>query len=100
LLADEGIGAALVHERVEALQELFLRQLTTPRLAREQLLLPGRRGNFLCWRTPNAAALHSRLLELGVVCDHRSDRLRLGFGLYHDPGDIEKMAELVNRVRL
>jgi kynureninase len=100
LLADAGIGAALVHERVELLQELFLQRLSTPSLARERLLLPGSRGNFLCWRTPNAAVLQSKLLELGVLCDHRQDRLRLGFGLYHDPGDIEKMAELVNRVRL
>jgi selenocysteine lyase/cysteine desulfurase len=98
LLARQGVDASVVHERVQALQELFLERLTTPALPRDQLLLPGARGNFLTWRTPAAALLQQRLSALGVVSDHRDDRLRLGFGLYHDPVDIEAMAEIVNRL--
>jgi len=62
------------------------------------LLLPGARGNFLTWRTERAPALHQRLAELGVVCDYRHDRLRLGFGLYHDPDDIDALAALVSQL--
>src|SRR6185436_6323553 len=98
LLAEHGVDAAVVHERVQALQELFLERLTTPALPRAQLLLPGLRGNFLTWRTPEAATLQQRLSALGIVSDHRADRLRLGFGLYHDPADIEALAELVNQL--
>jgi selenocysteine lyase/cysteine desulfurase len=98
LLAEQGVDANAVHERVRALQELFLERLSTPALPREQLLVPGARANFLTWRTPDAARLQQRLAALGIVSDHRGDRLRLGFGLYHDPGDIEAMAELVQRL--
>jgi selenocysteine lyase/cysteine desulfurase len=98
LLAKEGVDASVVHERVRALQELFLERLTTPALPREPLLLEAERGNFLTWRTPEAAELQQRLSALGIVSDHRGDRLRLGFGLYHDPVDIEALAELVNRL--
>ena len=98
LLAEHGVDAAVVHERVQALQELFLERLTTPALPRAQLLVPGPRGNFLTWRTAEAATLQQRLSALGIVSDHRADRLRLGFGLYHDPADIEALAELVNQL--
>jgi kynureninase len=98
LLSREGVDSATVHERVQALQELFLQELSTPALAYEQLLLHGARGNFLTWRSPHAAALQQRLAALGVICDHRDDRLRLGFGLYHDPEDMERMAALVNQL--
>jgi selenocysteine lyase/cysteine desulfurase len=98
LLEQEGVDAGVVHERVRALQELFLQRIRTPALAREQLLLSGARGNFLTWRTPAAASLQQRLAALGIISDHRDDRLRLGFGLYHDPADIEAMAAIVNRL--
>ena len=98
LLAAEGVDAGLVHERVQALQELFLERLTTPALPAAQLLVPGARGNFLTWRTPSAASVQQRLSELGIICDHRDDRLRLGFGLYHDPADIAALADIVNQL--
>ena len=98
LLAAQGVDASVVHERVQALQQLFLERLSTPSLPQRQLLLPGPRGNFLTFRTPDAAALQQRLSALGLVSDRRDDRLRLGFGLYHDPADIEAMAEIINRI--
>jgi hypothetical protein len=38
--------------------------------------------------------LHDRLAAENVTTDYREDRLRLGFGIYHDTGDI---AELLRR---
>ena len=30
-----------------------------------------------------------------MIVDHRDDRLRIGFGVYHDEGDVERLcAEL------
>ncbi len=47
---------------------------------------PGRDaiGHFLTFRVPDAGPIHDRLMAGNVVVDHRRDRLRLGFGLYHD----------------
>jgi selenocysteine lyase/cysteine desulfurase len=98
LLSREGIDSAAVHERVQTLQQLFLQRLTTHALPRDQLLATGARGNFLTWRTAHAEALQRRLLALGLISDHRHDRLRLGFGLYHDPEDMDRMAALVNQL--
>jgi len=98
MLAQEGVDSAVVHERVQALQELFLQLLSTPALPFSQLLLHGARGNFLTWRTPHAQALQQRLFALGILSDCRDDRLRLGFGLYHDPEDMEQMAAVVNQL--
>jgi kynureninase len=98
LLAREAVDGSVVHERVQTLQQSFLQQLSTPALPHDRLLVPGPRGNFLTWRSAEAGALQQRLLALGMVCDHRADRLRLGFGLYHDPADIEAMAAVVNQL--
>jgi selenocysteine lyase/cysteine desulfurase len=92
-LEREGITPAAIHERVVALQRLFLDQLSTPSLPRSALLLEhDERGNFLTWRSARAAAIHEQIATLGIVCDYRHDRLRLGFGLYHDPDDVGRLA--------
>jgi kynureninase len=98
LLAREGVTAAVVHERVQTLQELFLKKLSTPALPPDRLLLQSARGNFLTWRTERAAALQQQLATLGIISDHRGDRLRLGFGLYHDPEDMLEMAARVSQL--
>lgn len=93
---------ARIHARVAALQDLFLDgldRLALP-LLNAALLIPGRgqpRGNFLCFRTTRAGELQQRLAAAEVVCDHRDDRLRIGFGVYHDEADIH---ELLRRVAI
>jgi selenocysteine lyase/cysteine desulfurase len=98
LLDREGLDPRGIHQRVRELQRDFLDRLSTPALPRSALLLPGERGNFLTWRSERAQSLHERLQALGVVCDYRGDRLRLGFGIYHDPVDIQGLAALVNQL--
>jgi kynureninase len=98
MLEREGIDPVAVHERVRTLQERFLARLATPALPRSALLLPEARGNFLTWRTERAPVIHQRLSELGIICDYRHDRLRLGFGVYHDPDDIEALASVASQL--
>jgi selenocysteine lyase/cysteine desulfurase len=98
LLAREGIDPAGVHQRVGELQGEFLARLSTPALPRSALLLGDERGNFLTWRSEQAQSLHERLQTLGIICDYRRDRLRLGFGIYHDPADVAALATLINQL--
>ncbi|MFT6147185.1 MAG: kynureninase, partial [Myxococcota bacterium] len=67
-------------------------------LISEQLVVQDaqRRGNFLTFRREDATQLKARLLEAGLVVDARGDRLRFGFGLYHD---IEYVDAVLERVR-
>ncbi len=91
---------ARIHARVAFLQDSFLDALTRlslPALNVAQLI-PGRgqpRGNFLTFRTRRAGELHAQLKTRKVISDYREDRLRLGFGVYHDEADV---GELVQRV--
>ena len=62
------------------------------------LLEPARRGNFLTFRTPAAAEIYEKLLARNVVTDHRANRLRFGFGLYHDEADVARLCDVLGRV--
>jgi kynureninase len=49
-------------------------------------------GHFLTFRLPGAVPLCARLArDFGVLADARGDRLRFGFGLYHDGADVDEL---------
>jgi kynureninase len=102
-LAGLGVSVDAIHAHVHSLQRHFADRLAKLELAAlnpAQLIVPlqqPNRGNFLTFRTPEAGALHQRLLDAGVVTDYRGDRLRFGFGLYHDSADIERLCERLAR---
>ena len=75
------------------MQAVFLREIAKGPLPLDasQLVVPmaeTSRGQFLTFRTPRAAELHAKLLAANVVTDVRGDRLRFGFGVYHDEEDV------------
>ena len=47
-------------------------------------------GNFLTFRTPRAAEIEAKLANAHVHCDHRGDRLRFGFGICTNAGDVDQ----------
>jgi selenocysteine lyase/cysteine desulfurase len=104
LLDSLGVTVATIHAHVRALQAQFVDRLKTLNLATlraDQLLVPiaeQNRGHFLTFRTPEAGSLHHRLLDANIVTDYRGDRLRLGFGLYHDAEDVDRLCERLRRV--
>jgi selenocysteine lyase/cysteine desulfurase len=57
------------------------------------------RGHFLTFRTPNAQAISAALKQLEVDTDARADRLRFGFGVYHDVADVDALLERVRSLR-
>jgi len=103
-LARLGVTVEAIHAHVHALQRAFVDRLAARKLAGldpRQLVVPiaeANRGHFLTFRTPEAGALHQRLLDAGIVTDYRGDRLRFGFGLNHDPGDIDRLCERLGSV--
>ena len=98
-LSGLGVTVDAIHAHVHALQGAFIDRLSGLKLVAldpGQLVVPIQqpdRGHFLTFRTPDAGALHQRLLGAGVVTDYRGDRLRFGFGLYHDTDDIDRLCE-------
>lgn len=98
LLQSEAIDVATIHAHVEALQHRFIeRSVLAPAL----LVVPMEsrpRGHFLTFRTAQAATLYRRLLDAGIVTDYRGDRLRFGFGLYHEAEDVDRLCQRLGEV--
>lgn len=93
-LEREGVTVQTIHDHVTSLQSHLLDALADT-LRSSLLPPPGThdRGHFLTFRRDDAGEIYGRLHARGVITDHRGDRWRIGFGLYHDIGDVETLAE-------
>jgi selenocysteine lyase/cysteine desulfurase len=104
LIEREGITPAALHAHAHRLQARFIAGLAARPalgLSPPQLVVPlsePSRGNFLTFRTPDAGAIQARLLAADIVTDHRDDRLRFGFGPYHDDSDVDRLLERMQRM--
>jgi kynureninase len=91
-----GITVADIHAHVRRLQDRFLAAGPYPEL------LPGPevndRGHFLTFRLADAAGIYEALHVANVITDYRDDRLRIGFGLYHDEADIDELVRTLETV--
>lgn len=94
-----GLSVAAIHARARVLEERFLAGVDgtgVPGLSAADLIPPrgvADRGNFLTFCTPRAEAICRDLSRRGITVDHRGDRLRVGFGIYQDPGDVDALLE-------
>ncbi|MGQ0848725.1 MAG: aminotransferase class V-fold PLP-dependent enzyme [Actinomycetota bacterium] len=93
LLEAERLDPAAIHLHVAGLQASFLDSEEVPGELIPEEGMP--RGNFLTFRTDRAAALYRWLHHRQVITDHRGDRLRIGFGLYHDPEDVGRLVRVL-----
>lgn len=99
-----GLDVAAIHRHVRRLQECLLDALADRPAGPlgPATLLPGRevadRGNFLTFHTPAAGRLHDALRDARVITDRRGDRLRIGFGIYHDDAAVVELLERLRRV--
>lgn len=100
-LNELNVSVADIHAHAHALQARFVEGLerkSTRALNPAQLAVPigePSRGNFLTFRTPQAAAIRAALLAREVTLDVRDDSLRVGFGLYHDEEDVARLCDTI-----
>ena len=96
-LAGEGIDAGVVHGHVEALQARFMTAMADAPwgpFTADNLVVPlsnPARGNFLAFQHPEAEFWYRKLHEAGIVTDVRGMRLRVGFGLYQNIDDVDRL---------
>lgn len=96
-LESEGVGPVDIHNHVAELQELFLERVERP----PGTLLPPsgvERGNFLTFQSPDARHYYQSLHDRGVITDYRRDRLRIGFGIYQNAEDVERLSGIVDEL--
>lgn len=97
VLEANGLSTGVISAHAAALQRQLLAAVQAGqagRLAEATLLNPpGPRpaARFLAFRHPEAAVWSRALASRNVVTDVRDDVLRIGFGLYQDAGDVERL---------
>jgi selenocysteine lyase/cysteine desulfurase len=95
-LAEEGVGPRAIHDHALELQARFLSGEALP-----GALTPGpelERGNFLTFETEDARDVYQRLHHRGVITDYRGNRLRIGFGVYQDNDDVDRLIEVMREI--
>lgn len=93
-----GLTIEAIDAHVKSLQRLFLDRLagrTDALVSVGDLIAPddgvSGLGHFLTFRRDDAGAIARRLAERNVIVDHRGDRVRFGFGAYHDAADVQAL---------
>jgi kynureninase len=95
-LAAEGANPGSIHAQAGLLQEMFLELVDPPW---ELMPPPGApRGNFLTFGAEDADRVYRSLHDHHVITDYRGDRVRIGFGVYQDQSDVERLASVVSTI--
>ena len=96
MLADNDLNTARISAHVEALQRKLLATFASTPLAAAELLNPLDRASharFLAFRSPHAQRWYAALKAQNCITDVRGDVLRIGFGIYQDEGDVDRLVQ-------
>lgn len=95
MLIDNGLTTAAISAHVTALQQQFATQAAMPGFTLLNAPDAPPHARFLGWQGAMAATLQRRLAAHNVVTDVRGDVLRIGFGLYQDEEDVDRLIKIV-----
>jgi len=99
MLGDNGLTTAKITGHTRRLQQQLLSRTEGTPLRGAELLNPlgeGPHARFLAFRHPQAQAWERALKAKNCITDVRGDVLRLGFAIYQDEGDVERLVELLS----
>lgn len=98
MLRENDLGTARISAHVAALQQQLLASIGRTPLAAAELLNPvdGRpHARFLAFRSPHAQRWYAELKQANCITDVRGDVLRIGFAIYHDEADVDRLVGLL-----
>jgi selenocysteine lyase/cysteine desulfurase len=101
MLQQNSLTTAGASAHVKTLQEKLLAKLAATPLNGSDLLNPldGRpHARFLAFRTPHAQRWYSDLKARNIITDVRGDVLRIGFGIYQDESDVDRLVASLGRL--
>lgn len=101
LLDGNGLTTERISAHVAALQRKLVDSIAATPLADAELLNPldgSPHARFLAFRTPAAKRWKDQLLARNCVTDVRGDVLRIGFGIYHDEADVDRLVHILGEV--
>jgi selenocysteine lyase/cysteine desulfurase len=94
MLANNALTTARIAQHVEGLQRRLLGGLGATPLADAELLNPvdgGPHARFLAFRSPDSQRWYGELKADDCITDVRGDVLRIGFGIYQDESDVDRL---------
>jgi len=94
VLRENQLTTAAVADHSRSLQAQLLDGISATPLGEAKLLNPlngGPHARFLAFRDPRAQNWYSQLKAQGCITDVRGDVLRIGFGLYQDHSDVDRL---------
>jgi len=98
MLQANGLTTERVSKHTAALQKQLLAGIAETRLEGAELLNPlggGPHARFLAFRSPRAQQWYEELKTRTCITDVRGDVLRIGFGIYQDESDVERLLSLL-----
>jgi selenocysteine lyase/cysteine desulfurase len=98
MLAENGLTTARISSYVEGLQQQLFETIADTALADAELLNPldgEPHARFLAFRSPSAQQWYAALKARNCITDVRGDVLRIGFGIYQDDGDVDRLVALL-----
>ena len=101
MLADNGLTTARISAHCAGLQQQLLDGIGETALVNAELLNPldgGQHARFLAFRGPNAQRWYAELMAQDCVTDVRGDVLRIGFGIYQDEADVDRLVRLLGEL--
>ena len=101
MLEANGLTTARISAHCAALQQRLLDGLGKTALSNAELLNPldGKpHARFLAFRSPNAQHWYANLKAKNCITDVRGDVLRVGFGIYQDEADVDRLVELLGEL--
>jgi selenocysteine lyase/cysteine desulfurase len=98
MLEVEGLSTEIISAHVTRLKQQFLSAAYMPDMELLNTSTGGPHARFLAFKGARASALQDRLAKQNVVTDVRGDVLRIGFGIYQDESDVDRLLEIINTV--
>jgi selenocysteine lyase/cysteine desulfurase len=102
MLAENGLDTARVSAHCRALMRQFLDRAGDTVTGGAELLNPlaiGSHARFLAFRSPDAQRWYEALRQANVITDVRGDVIRVGFALYQDEDDVERLLAALKGLR-
>lgn len=102
MLAEIGLTTERISAHVETLQGALIERIGQTPLAGAELLNPlsGRpHARFLAFRSDSAQRWYGELKSRNCITDVRGDVLRIGFGIYQDEDDVDRLLGLLGGLK-
>ena len=101
MLAENGLTTARISAHTDQLKRQFLDTVDRGALSELELLNPpgdGPQARFLAFRGSSAQAVYDRLMAANCITDRRGDVLRIGFAIYQDEADVDRLTALLREI--